>query len=45
LPALDDDDYRVGASTTHKKFGERRPPSWPATRLLAFAFEEVRGSR
>ena len=40
LPALDDDDYRRGRLTTHKKFGEATAVL-AGDALLAFAFEEV----
>ena len=37
LPALDDDDFRRGRPTTHKRFGE----ILAGDALLAFAFEEL----
>jgi geranylgeranyl diphosphate synthase, type II len=40
LPALDDDDYRRGQLTTHKKFGEAIG-ILAGDALLALAFEEV----
>ncbi|HEY2955465.1 MAG TPA: polyprenyl synthetase family protein [Candidatus Eisenbacteria bacterium] len=40
LPALDDDDYRRGRLTTHKKFGEA-VAILAGDALLAFAFEEL----
>ncbi len=40
LPALDDDDYRRGRLTTHKKFGEAIG-LLAGDALLAFAFEEL----
>jgi len=40
LPALDDDDYRRGHLTTHKKFGEA-VGILAGDALLALAFEEV----
>jgi geranylgeranyl diphosphate synthase type II len=40
LPALDDDDYRRGRLTTHKKFGEAIG-ILAGDALLALAFEEV----
>lgn len=40
LPAMDDDDYRRGRLTTHKKFGEAMG-ILAGDALLAFAFEEV----
>jgi geranylgeranyl diphosphate synthase type II len=40
LPALDDDDYRRGRLTTHKKFGEAIA-ILAGDALLAFAFEEL----
>jgi len=40
LPALDDDDYRRGRLTTHKKFGEATA-ILAGDALLAFAFEEL----
>jgi geranylgeranyl diphosphate synthase type II len=40
LPALDDDDYRRGRLTTHKKFGEAIG-ILAGDALLAFAFEEL----
>ena len=40
LPALDDDDYRRGRLTTHKKFGEATAVL-AGDALLAFAFEEL----
>jgi geranylgeranyl diphosphate synthase type II len=40
LPAMDDDDYRRGRLTTHKKFGEALGVL-AGDALLAFAFEEL----
>ena len=40
LPAMDDDDYRRGRLTTHKKFGEALGVLG-GDALLAFAFEEL----
>jgi geranylgeranyl pyrophosphate synthase len=40
LPAMDDDDYRRGRLTTHKKFGEALGVL-SGDALLAFAFEEL----
>ena len=40
LPALDDDDYRRGRVTTHRKFGEATG-ILAGDALLAFAFEEL----
>jgi geranylgeranyl diphosphate synthase type II len=40
LPAMDDDDYRRGRLTTHKKFGEALG-ILAGDALLAFAFEEL----
>ena len=40
LPALDNDDYRRGRLTTHKKFGEATAVL-AGDALLAFAFEEL----
>ena len=40
LPALDDDDFRRGRLTTHKKFGEATAVL-AGDALLAFAFEEL----
>ena len=40
LPCMDDDDYRRGRLTTHKKFGEALGVL-AGDALLAFAFEEV----
>ena len=40
LPAMDDDDYRRGLPTTHKKFGEA-VAILAGDALLAFAFEEL----
>ncbi len=40
LPAMDDDDYRRGRLTTHKKFGEAIGVL-TGDALLAFAFEEL----
>ena len=40
LPAMDDDDYRRGRLTTHKKFGEALGVL-AGDGLLAFAFEEL----
>jgi geranylgeranyl pyrophosphate synthase len=40
LPALDDDDFRRGRLTTHKKFGEATA-ILAGDALLAFAFEEL----
>ena len=40
LPAMDDDDYRRGRLTTHKKFGEGLGVL-AGDALLAFAFEEL----
>ncbi len=40
LPAMDDDDYRRGRLTTHKKFGEALGVL-TGDALLAFAFEEL----
>jgi geranylgeranyl pyrophosphate synthase len=40
LPAMDDDDFRRGRLTTHKKFGEALG-ILAGDALLAFAFEEV----
>jgi len=40
LPAMDDDDYRRGRLTTHKKFGEALG-ILSGDALLAFAFEEL----
>ncbi len=40
LPAMDDDDYRRGRLTTHKKFGEGLG-LLAGDALLAFAFEEL----
>ncbi len=40
LPAMDDDDYRRGRLTTHKKFGEALGVL-SGDALLAFAFEEI----
>lgn len=40
LPALDDDDYRRGRLTTHKKYGEA-VAILAGDALLAFAFEEL----
>lgn len=40
LPAMDDDDYRRGRLTTHKKFGEALGVL-AGDALLAFAFEEA----
>ncbi|NOT35522.1 MAG: polyprenyl synthetase family protein [Candidatus Eisenbacteria bacterium] len=40
LPAMDDDDYRRGRLTTHKKFGEALG-ILAGDALLAFAFEEM----
>ncbi len=40
LPAMDDDDYRRGRLTTHKKFGEAIG-ILTGDALLAFAFEEL----
>ena len=40
LPALDDDDYRRGRLTTHRKFGEATG-ILAGDALLAFAFEEL----
>ncbi|MBI5709986.1 MAG: polyprenyl synthetase family protein [Candidatus Eisenbacteria bacterium] len=40
LPALDDDDYRRGRLTTHRKFGEALG-ILAGDALLAFAFEEL----
>jgi geranylgeranyl diphosphate synthase type II len=40
LPALDDDDYRRGRLTTHRKFGEATGVL-AGDALLAFAFEEL----
>ncbi len=42
LPAMDDDDYRRGRLTTHKKFGEALGVL-AGDALLAYAFEEVAG--
>jgi geranylgeranyl diphosphate synthase type II len=40
LPAMDDDDYRRGLPTTHRKFGEAIA-ILAGDALLAFAFEEI----
>jgi geranylgeranyl diphosphate synthase type II len=40
LPAMDDDDYRRGRLTTHKKFGEALGVL-AGDALIAFAFEEL----
>jgi geranylgeranyl diphosphate synthase type II len=40
LPAMDDDDYRRGLPTTHKKFGEA-VAILAGDALLAFAFQEL----
>jgi geranylgeranyl pyrophosphate synthase len=40
LPALDDDDYRRGRLTTHRKFGEATA-ILAGDALIAFAFEEL----
>ncbi len=40
LPAMDDDDYRRGRLTTHKKFGEALGVL-AGDALIAFAFEEI----
>lgn len=40
LPAMDDDDYRRGRLTTHKKFGEAMG-ILTGDALVAFAFEEL----
>jgi geranylgeranyl diphosphate synthase type II len=40
LPALDDDDYRRGRLTTHRRFGEATA-ILAGDALLAFAFEEL----
>ena len=42
LPAMDDDDYRRGRQTTHKKFGEALG-ILAGDALLAAAFEEIAG--